>query len=39
MIASGGLSMRRLIYLATLVMLVLSVAGCRTDLGNLFDIY
>lgn len=31
--------MRRLIYLATLLMLALSAAGCRTDLGNLFDIY
>ncbi len=31
--------MRKLIYWTTLLMLTLSAAGCRGDLGNLFDIY
>jgi len=31
--------MRKLFYWTTLLLLVLSAAGCRGDLGNLFDIY
>lgn len=31
--------MRKLFFWMTLLSLALGVAGCRSDLGNLFDVY